>query len=145
MQIISGGKTFCWKIATSPYNHGWKSKRTQMYYKPSLSLGCLSFCGVLIYGHGSLNGKRWSKNMCGEFLCLVLQKHLSSPLPKTQLFIPIPGSSPPHPHFTLLPFPPALFPLYHVSRSESVDPQLFKKQLKLPTYKHRFLCLLNLF
>lgn len=145
MKIISGGKIFYWKIVTNSYNHGWKSKHTQMSCKPLLSLGCLSVCGILIYSHGTLNREGKSKNICREFLCLALQECLFPPPLKRLLFLPILCSLPPHPQFTLLSFPLALFPPYHVSSSESVDPQLFKKQLKLPTYKHRFLCLLNLF
>lgn len=146
MQIIPGGKMFCWKIVTNSYNYGWKSKHTQRYHKPLLSLGCLSlFLWHLHTQPWHLERRKWRRNMCRGFLCLAQWEFLFPPAPKSLLSLTIPCSLPPHPQFTLLSFPLALFPPYHVSSSESVDPQLFKKQLKLPTYKHRFLCLLNLF
>ena len=146
MKVISGGKMFCWKITINSSNHGWKSKHTQMYRKPLLSLGCLSFCGILVYRHGILNRERWSKNICRGSFPAWPCKNASCLHPQKDCF-----SSQFHafyhltPSLPLLSFPLALFPLYHVSSSESVDRQLFKKQLKLPTYKHLFLCLLNLF
>lgn len=142
-KIISGGKISCWKIVTNSHNHGWKSKHTQTCCKPLLSLGQPEFLWRphvtalwMEKGEARACVGSFSARPCKNASSLRPQKdHVASQFP----------ALPPHPQFTLLSFPLALFPPYHVSSSESVDPQLFKKQLKLPTYKHRFLCLLNLF
>lgn len=40
---------------------------TQMCHKPLLSLGWLSFCGILIYSHGTLSGEGEARIGVGNF------------------------------------------------------------------------------
>lgn len=78
-----------------------------MYCKPLLSLGCLSFCGILIYSHGTLNGEgevricvgRFSASPCKNASFLYPQKdhfssqvhalyHLTPSLPSCHFLLP---------------------------------------------------------